>query len=126
MSIEKPSGPVADVVGVTALPVPSKVVGNVGRSRASVIHSLNAEDAVLLALRAHIGDTQAENEKSLSLRAGMQKIYLNTLLKIFTEKKKNDILQADMRRLTRLLAKVCSEQEKGVIDKHPTEEAVVA
>lgn len=88
LALEKLSEPVADMVGEDAHHVPREVLRSSSRLYAVADSSCSVEDGGMLVLRSKTLERHAGNKELLSRRAGNQKLRMDRLLKLRTEKKK--------------------------------------
>lgn len=82
------------------------------------------EDADLIALRKNNQKLQVENDDLLTRHAGDKKLQMETLLKLFSKKKRTTGLERGGKKLTIKRAESRSEQEMVVGSNESTEDAV--
>lgn len=107
---EKLSDPISIAVGDAgpSKPRDKKVEGS--RSSASKGPSSGKEHTDLVYLCKRIQELHAENDDLLSCRAAGKKIQMDRLVKRCSEKNKSSLIELEMKKLTKLLAKSWTER----------------
>lgn len=99
-------------------------IGDAARSRASQVSSPSEEDADLIPLCAHIQELQAVHENLLARRAGNEKIPMDTMQKLCSDKIKSCGPKSHADRLAQNLTEIRVAQERSTIDRQTTVNAV--
>lgn len=99
---------------------------HVGGSRSSVgkISSSTVENADPKALQKHIQEVQTENKEVLSRSAGKQSVQINTLLKLCLKRRRNRVVDSEVKMLPERLVEALTEQKKIVTNKQAAEDVL--